>query len=154
MGGSAHGDGMAAIDTHGGNCPLLSAEVMETLSPFRVLQTALIPGSGGTGKHQGGLAMVRDYEVLAAKSVVGSYIQQAGDDTAPWGAYGGGSGGPAEAVLNPGTAKEKRLGPKTIAMNLRKGDVLRLASAGGGGWGDPAERDPALIERDEREGYV
>jgi N-methylhydantoinase B len=154
MGGSARGDGMGAIDTHGGNCPLLSAELMETLSPFRIRQTALVPGSGGIGKHGGGLAMVRDYELLVEKSVVGSYIQQAADDTAPWGAFGGGPGGMALSVLNPGTPEERHLPAKSVAMTLRKGDVLRLASSGGGGWGDPAERDPVLIERDAHEGYV
>lgn len=154
MGGSIHGDGMSAIDTHGGNCPLLSAEVMETISPFRVHQTALVSGSGGVGKQRGGLAMVRDYELLADKSVVGSYLQQTGPDTAPWGAFGGGPGGQARAILNPGTDRETQLGPKTVAMSLRRGDVLRLVSAGGGGWGDPDERDEDRIERDGREGYI
>ena len=154
MGACEDGDGMSAIDTHGGNCPLLSAELMETLSPFRVRQTALVPGSGGQGKHRGGLALVRDYELLAEKAVVGSYIQQAEDATAPWAARGGGAGGKAANVLNPGAPGERRLPAKAVGLMMTRGEVLRLVSSGGGGWGEAADRDPILIERDEREGYV
>ena len=83
MGGHASGDGLDAVDTHGGNCALLSAEVMETLSPFRVLKTELVEGSGGAGQYRGGLGIVRDYEHLAERSVVGAYVQQTRDDTRP-----------------------------------------------------------------------
>ena len=65
MGGHESGDGMDVVDTHGGNCALLSAEVMETLSPFRVTRSELVPGSGGAGQHRGGLGIIRDYEHLS-----------------------------------------------------------------------------------------
>src|SRR5262249_61905805 len=76
MGGHAHGDGLDAVDTHGGNCALLSAEVMETLSPFRVLRTELVDGSGGAGQYRGGLGIPRDYEHLAERSVLRAYLQR------------------------------------------------------------------------------
>jgi N-methylhydantoinase B len=154
MGGHAGGDGLDAVDTHGGNCALLSGEVMETLCPFRVLRTELVEGSGGAGQYRGGLGIRRDYEHMAERSVVGAYVQQTRDDTRPWGLSGGGPGGKAGMVLNPDTPRERRLPSKVIGQVLRKGDVLRLMGAGGGGWGDPAKRDPALAERDRIEGFA
>jgi N-methylhydantoinase B len=154
MGGSAQGDGLDAIDTHGGNCAILSAEITETLSPVRVLETALVKGSGGAGRHRGGLAIRRDYQFLSDRSIMGAYVQQTREDTRPWGLEGGGKGAAAGITLNPGTAQERRLKSKIYGLQLRKGDVLRFQGAGGGGWGDPAERDPALKARDEAEGFV
>jgi len=154
MGGHESGDGMDVVDTHGGNCALLSAEVMETLSPFRVTRSELVPGSGGAGQHRGGLGIIRDYEHLSERSVIGGYVQQTRPDTAPWGLAGGGPGGKAAMQINPGKPNEKRLKSKVIGEVLRKGDVLRLVGAGGGGWGDPARRDAVLAKRDRDEGFV
>lgn len=154
MGASDHSDGLDAVDTHGGNCALLSAEVMETLSPFRVRRCELVPGSGGAGRRRGGLATLRDYELLAERSILSGYVQQTRDDTAPWGFAGGGRGSKAAMIINPGSNREEVLPSKYVGRILEKGDVLRLVGAGGGGWGDPSERDPDLVERDRREGYI
>ena len=62
MGGAEGCDGLNAVDSHGGNCAVLSAEIMETLAPVRVLKTELAAGSGGKGAFRGGLGIVRDYE--------------------------------------------------------------------------------------------
>ncbi len=153
MGGSAHRDGLDAVDTHGGNCALLSAEVMETLSPFRILKTELIEGSGGRGRHRGGLGLRRDYEFLASRGIMGAYLQQTRDDTRPWGACGGEPGGKAAMILNPGTPGERRLSSKVIGHILGKGDVVRLEGAGGGGWESPLERDPAAAKADAEAGF-
>lgn len=154
MGASAAGDGMDVVDTHGGNCALLSAAIVEMMNPVRIRRTELVRGSGGEGRHRGGLAMRRDYEILAERALVNVYLQQAGPDTAPWPVGGGGRGRPARAVLNPGTAGERPLGTKEIAMKLGRGDVVRIESAGGGGWGDPGERPRELAERDRLQSYV
>ncbi len=154
MGGSPAGDGLSAVDTHGGNCAILSAEVMETLSPFRVLSSALIPGSGGEGKARGGLAIRRDYQLLSDRCILGAYVQQTGAETAPWGEAGGGPGRPGGLTLNPDTPQERRLKSKVYGLALRRGDVLRLEAAGGGGWGDPAERDPLRTAEDVGEGLA
>ena len=154
MGGSAQCDGLDAKDTHGGNCELLSAEVMETLSPVRVLKTELVKGSGGRGKHRGGLAIERDYQFLSQRTIVGAYVQQTREDTRPWGLAGGEAGAPAAIVLNPGGSGERQLSSKIIGLPVKRGDVLRFRGAGGGGFGDPATRDPALAAADEAEGLV
>lgn len=154
MGGSSAGDGLSAVDVHGSNCAILSAEVMETMSPIRVLRSSLIPGSGGDGQHRGGLSIERDYELLSEEAVYAVILQQSNDDTAPWGARGGKPGGKSQTVLNPGSAREQRLPPRFPATTLKRGDVIRMRAAGGGGYGDPKLRTREERERDRREGYV
>ncbi len=154
MGGSPEGDGLPAVDTHGGNCALLSAEVVETMSPIRVLRSALVPGSGGAGEFRGGLAMERDYEILASVCTVSGYFQQAEPATAPWGWAGGKSGGLAGCWLRPAGGGERALASKHIGLRLRRGDVIRYRSAGGGGWGDPARRSAEGVAADRRAGFL
>jgi N-methylhydantoinase B len=154
MGGTPQGDGLDAVDTHGSNCAMLSAEVLELRAPVRVRQTALVPDSGGIGEHRGGLAVVRDYEILGERVMLTLHTQQTRDATAPWGLAGGGPGGKAAVLLNPGSAKEERLTSKVVGRIMCKGDVMRQNCAGGGGWGDPCKRNEALIDHDLAEGYV
>ncbi len=154
MGGSGAGDGLSAVDTHGGNCAILSAEVMESLSPFRVLRSELIPGSGGGGTHRGGLAIRRDYELLSEKCILGAYVQQNHDWSAPWGLEGGEPGRPGGFWLNPGTPAERPLPGKLYGLALGRGDVLRMEAAGGGGWGDPAGRPAEQAARDREDGLL
>lgn len=154
MGGAEGLDGLSAIDSHGGNCAILSAEIMETLSPVRVIETALVNGSGGRGKFRGGLGIRRDYEILAETGILTGYCQQTRPDTAPWGLNGGCNGSEAALIRNPGKAGEQNLKSKMVGVVLERGDVLRTVGAGGGGWGDPNERNADLIERDRIEGYA
>lgn len=154
MGGSKSGDGLSAVDTHGGNCAILSAEVMETLSPFRVLRSEVIPGSGGAGTHRGGLAIRRDYQLLAKKCILGAYVQQTHDWSAPWGLEGGQAGRPGGFWLNPGNPAERILPGKLYGLALSRGDVLRMEAAGGGGWGDPQARTGEQDRADREEGLV
>ena len=154
MGGSAKGDGLDAIDTHGGNCAILSAEVIETLSPLRILETSLVAGSGGTGEHRGGLGIRRDYQFLSGRTIMGAYVQQTRPETQPWGLEGGGPGAPGSISLNPGRPNARPLKSKIYGLKLEKGDVMRFQGAGGGGWGDPKKRAAAAVARDKAEGFV
>jgi len=154
MGGGGQSDGLTAVDTHGGNCSILSAEVLETIAPMRVLRSELVPGSGGIGKQRGGLGILRDFEMLSDRGMLTCDSQQQRDDTAPWGFAGGGPGGKAAFVMNPGTNHEEKLLARVTARAMHRGDVLRVVGAGGGGWGDPAERSTELAEIDLAEGYV
>jgi N-methylhydantoinase B len=154
MGASATADGLDAVDTHSGNCALISAEVIETVSPVRVTRTELTADSGGSGKHRGGLGMLRDYELLAESAVLTGVLQRTRPETAPWGFRGGGAGGPAACIINPGTDREERLSSKILSRKIAKGDVVRIIGGGGGGWGNSAERDPDLAAADRRNGYV
>ncbi len=154
MGGYEGGDGLGAIDTHGGHCAILSAEVMEAMSPFRVLSTRLVAGSGGLGKYRGGLAIEREYEVLSSSLVLSGYLQQSAPETAAWGYQGGEAGQPSEAGLTRKGETENRLKSKFVGVEMHKGDVIRLKGCGGGGWGDATERPEALASHDTDLGYV
>jgi len=154
MGGYRGGDGMTAIDTHGGNCALLSAEVMETMSPLRVLRTELSSGSAGAGEQRGGLAFEREYEVLSSEMTISGYFQQGRPETAPWGLEGGGSGGVAAARRTARNGAPEALGSKFVARRFVKGERIALRSAGGGGWGAAETRAPEALERDRAFGYT
>ena len=151
---TSRGDGMSAIDTHGGNCELLSAEVMERAAPIRVLRTELVPDSGGRGRFRGGLAIRRDYELLCDGVNVNAYVQQVEERTRPRGGDGGEPGGLARVALNPGTGAETALPSKAMGLRLDAGTVIRLQSSGGGGLGDPSERAPDRARRDRELGYT
>jgi N-methylhydantoinase B len=73
-------------------------------------------------------------------------------DHRPFGLYGGSPGQPSENYLNPDT--DGKLLPSKLTMTIRKGDVFRHVLAGGGGWGDPLERDPRAVLRDVRNEYL
>jgi len=124
------------------------------MSPIRVRRSALVPGSGGAGEFRGGLAMERDYEILASVCTVSGYFQQSQPETAPWGWAGGAAGGLAGGWLKTADGKEKTLASKHIGLRLKRGDVIRYRSAGGGGWGDPAARAPEAAAADREAGYV
>lgn len=137
MGAHAGGNGLSAVDTHGGNCGVLSAEIIETSSPVRVLRSELVPDSGGAGQYRGGDAVRRDYEVLCDDLMISVFFQQAREQTSPWGLNGGQAGRPAMSVLRHEDGREQRLRSKEIALSVGRGDIIRLESAGGGGWGTP-----------------
>lgn len=153
MGGHPTGDGRQAVDTHASNCGVLAAEIVESTAPVRILRSELIPGSGGKGQHRGGLGMRREYELLADDLFVSVFYQQGNARTAPWGLAGGEPGQPARAILNPDRPDARVLSSKEIAIPLRKGDIVRLEGAGGGGWGKPSERASDQQERDRTNGY-
>ena len=155
MGGHAGGDGMSAVDTHMGNCAMMSAEAFEVEAPVRVLVTALIPDSGGPGEHRGGLALERRYELLAdGASLSGWYADQTRDDTRPWGVQAGLPGARAGVTLRRKGEKEVALPGRGVDLPLRQGDSFCLRSSGGGGWGDPRRRSREQVRADLRAGYI
>ncbi|MYI19383.1 MAG: hypothetical protein F4121_04655, partial [Acidimicrobiia bacterium] len=74
-------------------------------------------------------------------------------EVTPFGLAGGCNGGGNVLVLNPGTESERWLGMHAVGEHIRKGDVLRYSSNGGGGFGPPRERAPEAVARDVTEGY-
>jgi N-methylhydantoinase B len=135
MGASERQDGISGVDTHGGNCAILAAEVMETTSPVRVISTKLVQGSGGRGRHSGGQAIEREYEMLSSGLVISGYTQQTHPETAPWGLQGGEPGGLASVHLVRRNGLEEKLKSKFVAVPLEQGERLKLRAAGGAGWG-------------------
>ena len=144
-------DGLDAVDTYVSNCGLLSAEVCETLYPWRVERTELIPDSGGAGAFRGGLGLRRVYRALADQQTV-LYIDQTNPALAPHGLLGGLPGRPAAIRLRE-DGRVRRLPTKTTLL-VRAGAEVIVETAGGGGWGLPEDRDPELLGRDLADGVV
>lgn len=156
IGESAYGgrfgkDGMDAVDTLYANTRNNPIEDIESHYPLRVTRYELAEGSGGAGRWRGGMGTVREVEFLADGRFS---IEGDGHKYAPWGFLGGESGSPGRATFNPGRPGEQDLPSKLTDHPARAGDVLRLVSPAGGGYGSPGERDPAAVRRDLEDGLV
>lgn len=128
--------------TPGRNVP---SEYGETFFPLRVREFGLNPDSGGPGLHRGGLGYRIVFEFLAPARVrvrTDRYYLE------PTGVHGGYPGGTATFIINPGSDREVVLPGKSDLGMVQAGDTLLVTSPGGGGWGDPLDRDPALVELD------
>jgi N-methylhydantoinase B/oxoprolinase/acetone carboxylase alpha subunit len=129
-------DGMSGVHTAMTNTMNTPIEALERAYPMRVRRLRLREGSGGCGRWQGGDGIERDLEML--EDVTLSLITERRHST-PWGLAGGGNGARGENLLLPGgdenTAETL---PDKITTRLRAGDVLRLRTPGGGGYGTGA----------------
>ena len=96
--------------------------------------------------------MVRDYRVLADDIVVSLSSER--QHVAADGGDGGAKGALGAFVLNPGSADERKLPAAAADVKLPRGSVLRICTPAGGGYGKPATRDRAAIERDVREDRI
>ncbi|MDP6180897.1 MAG: hydantoinase B/oxoprolinase family protein [Desulfatiglandales bacterium] len=94
--------------------------------------------------------MEKDVQILT-DVVGGAVIEQT--KFPPWGLFGGKSGLPNLGILWPGTDKEKKFG-KVTEVSIRKGERHTVLTGGGGGWGNPYERDPESVLTDVIKGYV
>lgn len=153
--GSAYGagqnnDGATGVTTHLANLYGTPLEVIESEFPCRITRYEPLPDTGGTGEFRGGLGYRRDYELLAPASVVYRADRAA---IAPSGLAGGTDGARSRFLLSPGTEAEKQL-PASFRENFAPGTRFSLQTAGGGGYGDPANRSPAAHAADIAEGYV
>ena len=128
------------------------AEFMEMIFPLRLRQYALHRDSGGPGRFRGGCGVVREIELTAAEAVVA--IRQDNILFPPAGVNGGHAGRPGRCVVNPGRSDERVLAPMSDGNLLKKGDVVRLSTSGGGGWGNPLDRPGERVRRDVAGGFV
>lgn len=129
-------------------------EAIELRWPLRVERCALRADSGGAGVRRGGLGLEREIRVLAP----GATLSVLSDKNVipPYGVNGGYAGAPNRFVVRRG-GQEMMPSPlpgKVSAFPLEPDDVVVMQSAGGGGFGDPLERDPALVKRDCEWGYI
>ena len=120
--------------------------------PIRLRQYALHQDSGGPGRFRGGCGVVREIEVLADEAVVA--LRQDNILFPPAGVSGGRAGRPGRCVVNPGRPDERRLAPMSDGTVVRRGDVVRLYTSGGGGWGDPLDRPAGRVRADVLGGFV
>jgi N-methylhydantoinase B len=150
-GARANKDGASGITVNQSNAMIAPVEIIESEFPTRLLRFALIRDSGGAGRFRGGLGIVREYLNLEDARFS---IRSMKHVIPPNGCAGGGTGQPGDIWINPGTAEAKRLPTRYADYPLRKGDVFRLDTPGGGGHGDPATRDPQRVLDDLAEGYI
>jgi N-methylhydantoinase B len=139
-GARATKDGLDGVHVHLTNTSNLPVEALEIEYPLTLLRYELVDGSGGPGRHRGGMGLRRVYraEAECRVRVDGSRMK-----SAPWGLFGGAPGGNAGVTLHGGAAPFDH-GSGT----LRKGEIIEVVTAGSGGYGPPAQRDPAAVRRD------
>jgi N-methylhydantoinase B len=129
----------------------IPVEFVESRHPLRIERLGLATDSGGPGRHRGGLGydkwirVLRDarYMSIADRSILSC-----------WGVNGGRAGAPFRATIDPGGLNEREMDGLTLAEPMRAGEIVRIQTTGGGGWGDPLERDPDAVLRDVIDGKV
>jgi len=137
QGGRPGRAGMNGVHTNMTNTMDTPIEALERALPVRVLRYRLRRGSGGVGAAAGGEGIERDLQVLEYATVSLITERRA---SRPWGLVGGEPGAVGENWLLPGgdEARAERL-PDKCTIELEAGDVLRMLTPGGGGWGRPPD---------------
>ncbi|MEM7521400.1 MAG: hydantoinase B/oxoprolinase family protein [Pseudomonadota bacterium] len=149
-GARAFADGMDAVYfVAQENYPI---EFTELGYPVSFRNYGMVGDSGGAGAFRGGTGILREYEILADTAMLGIRID--GVQNPPWGIKGGKSGMPGRIVINPGTSDERELPPLSDGTMLKKGDVVRIETGGGGGYGHPFDRAPERVLEDVLSGLV
>jgi N-methylhydantoinase B/oxoprolinase/acetone carboxylase alpha subunit len=154
-------DGNDMVVTINGNCRNTPVEVFETRYPsFLIDSYRLLPDSGGPGQWRGGLGGERILSVIEEVTVSALLNRMKAE---PWGVLGGDNGARGGLWVKLAGEGEWRtfveaFGTKSPSkfsgILLHPGDQVKLVMPGGGGYGPPGERDPALIERDLENGFV
>ncbi|MFW6091671.1 MAG: hydantoinase B/oxoprolinase family protein [Actinomycetota bacterium] len=129
----------------------LPTEFSESRFPFVVERLGLAVDSGGPGRHRGGLGydkhirMLRDahFMAIADRSILSC-----------WGVAGGRAGRPFAVTIDPGGPNERDVDALADAEPVRAGEVIRIRTTGGGGWGDPLDRPYDEVLRDLRWGKI
>jgi N-methylhydantoinase B len=129
----------------------LPVEFTETRFPIRVERLALAMDSGGAGRRRGGLGYLKEFRPLAD-----SYFLSVADRSilACWGLAGGRAGQPFRVTIDPGGTGERILPGLVDDEPVPAGTLVRVETTGGGGWGDPLEREPSLVVLDVVQGKV
>ncbi len=144
-------DGASAITVNQSNAKIAPVEIIESEFPTRLLRFELIRDSGGAGQFRGGLGVRREYLNLADARFS---IRSMKHVIPPEGMAGGKAGRPGDIWINPETERAKRLPTRYADYPLKEGDVFRLDTPGGGGYGDPRARPAERVLADVREGLV
>ena len=125
----------------------LPTEFTESRFPLIVERLSLAIDSGGAGEFRGGLGYEKDIRMLAD-----AHFMSIADRSilACWGVRGGKAGRPFSVVIDPGGPRERTVDALADDEPVMAGEVIRIRTTGGGGWGDPLDRDPTAVLRDLR----
>lgn len=126
-------------------------EFLERYFPMRIERYETAPDSGGAGLHRGGNGIHMTYRFLSAGTVA---IHDDRWFVPPWGVNGGQPGARARKILEKADGTQTVVGNKIEEIAVEAGDQLHFITWGGGGWGDPLDREPALVAREIVQGLV
>jgi N-methylhydantoinase B len=149
-GGRPDKDGVEAITNPSQNLSNMPVEVMEAEHPILVEDYALVPDSCGAGRFRGGVGIRRSYRILADEALLQLRTDRV--KFAPYGLAGGEPGGISRNFITV-EGKTSPL-PSKVTMTVPKGAVICHEQAGGGGYGDPRQRDTRLVREDVADGKI
>lgn len=150
QGAKSDQDGMDGVHVNMTNTMNTPVEVIEMTYPLRVEKYALLPNTGGAGRFRGGTGLVREITLLADAHVS---ISTERNIIKPWGLQNGLPGGTARCFIRT-AGKEREVIPGKVTRELARGTTITLETAGGGGFGPPADRAPNLLRQDVADGLV
>ncbi|MCH8167911.1 MAG: hydantoinase B/oxoprolinase family protein [Proteobacteria bacterium] len=156
--GGGHGGHPLGDGLNHGNAPISTAtipplEILEAAYPVKFTEWALRPDSGGPGRHRGGLGAVYEIELLEAEAT--AFLFGDRGKFAPRGVVGGGEAAMTRFTFpKDGAPTSPPLAAKIVDVRLKRGDRVRLETPGGGGYGDPADRERKAIRRDLELGFI
>ncbi|WP_245554959.1 hydantoinase B/oxoprolinase family protein [Nesterenkonia alba] len=150
FGGHAGGDGEDGImHLSEPGCRNNPVEVLEQKAPLFIESYGYAPDTAGAGKHRGGVGVARHYRFEADSTGICLVYKT---KSRPYGLQGGADAEPAKIVLDQDTPDERITGGGTYPRPA--GTTLNNVTGGGGGYGDPLERDPALVREDVIDGFI
>jgi N-methylhydantoinase B/oxoprolinase/acetone carboxylase alpha subunit len=150
-GGTPHKDGVNAWAFGMHNNANIPVEMIESQMPLTITRYGLLPGSGGAGEHRGGLGLFREWRLDSPAGVFTANMDRF--RFPPYGLAGGGPGSLGRLMrIRDGVATP--IAPKSDGVRLVRGDIVRLETSGGGGFGDRAARDGDAVSRDASLGYT
>ena len=144
-------DGVDGVHVHMTNTMNTPIEAIEAAYPIRFLGYRLRCDTGGPGKWRGGCGVERSWMLLAPSATLSILAER--NRIRPWGLFGGRPGAPGEYLIRKPDGRVLRLRSK-CTVKMTQGDILIIRTPGGGGYGDPYERDPSLVLRDVVDGLV
>ncbi len=144
-GGTPAWDGNDGLTNPASLAANIPVEVAESEFPIVVERYGLVPDTGGAGKHRGGLAIERVWRCMTPGTSL--IVRSDRADRRPYGLAGGGEGATSRNVLLRPDGAEETL-PAMFSITIEAGDVYVHRTAGGGGWGDPLERDLEAVTAD------
>jgi N-methylhydantoinase B len=146
-GARATKDGLDGVHVHITNTSNLPVEALEAEYPLVVERYALVEDSGGPGRWRGGLGLLR--QIRAEDHECHAFVHGSRRRSAPWGLFGGHAGGRCHILYSPGVEP-----PVKAQVFLKPGQSVTIITPGAGGYGDPRERDRALVRRDLTQGTI
>ena len=147
FGARATKDGLDGVHVHLTNTSNLPVEALEGEYPLVVERYELVDDSGGAGRHRGGTGLRR--QIRAEGHTCRTFIHGSRRLSSPWGLFGGGAGGRCRFAYSQDADP-----PQKGYTFLRHGQSVTIVTPGAGGYGDPRERDRALLSRDIADGKV